>query len=326
MSSRNKLRWFLYDVANRLRLLEGIEFAAEIDVIIEEIRRKKLDKFGDFKQLIVSLEWRKTEALATPKVKSRQYDPFEIPQSGIGRIALFGLSNVGKSTLMNEITNTDVQTGNFLHTTTIGQAGSCCVEGVNFQIVDLPGFLDFKDEWALSKQILRVARTSDAILLVIDLSMDIDRQLSFLIEKLEEAKLMVDGESSHKIAIIATKGDLPGSKDAFAQLAQQTNWPIYPISIKNPDSLEKLKESLFQLLDVIRIYTKPPGKKPNFAEPFVIPSGATVSDVAEKIHTSFIQRFRYARVWGSSCEFEGQQVGLDFELHDKDILELVISR
>ncbi|HUT80133.1 MAG TPA: GTPase [Candidatus Bathyarchaeia archaeon] len=326
MSSRNKLRWFLYDTANRLRLLEGAEYAEEIDAIIDEIHRKKLDKFGDFKQLIVSLECQKAEALATPKVKSRQYDPFEIPQSGIGRITLFGLSNVGKSTLMNAITNTDVQTGNFLHTTTIGQAGSCSVDGVNFQIVDLPGFLDFKDEWVLSKQILRVARTSDAILLVIDLTMDIDRQLIFLKEKLEEAKLVIDGESSHKIAIIATKGDLPGSKEAYAKLAHQMNWPIYPISIKNPDSLEKLKESLFKLLDVIRIYTKPPGKKPNFTEPFVIPNGATVADVAEKIHTSFKERFRFARVWGRSCEFEGQQVGLDHELHDKDILELVISR
>ncbi|MBN1329205.1 MAG: TGS domain-containing protein [Candidatus Heimdallarchaeota archaeon] len=326
MSSRNKLRWFLYDTANRLRLLEGAEFAAEVDSIIDEIHRKKLDKFGDFKQLIMSLECRKVEALATPKTKSKQYDPFEIPESGIGRFTLFGLSNIGKSTLMNAITNTDVQTGNFLHTTTIGQAGSCSVEGVNFQIIDLPGFLDFKNEWVLNKQILRVARTSDAILLVIDLTMDIDRQLSFLKEKLEEAKLLLNGESSHKIAIIATKGDLPGSKEAYIQLAQKTNWPIYPISIKNLKSLEKLKGSLFELLDIIRVYTKPPGKKPNLTEPFIIPSGATVKDVAEKIHTSFIKRFRFARVWGKSCEFAGQQVGLDHELCDKDILELVISR
>ncbi len=61
-------------------------------------------------------------------------------------------------------------------------------------------------------------------------------------------------------------------------------------------------------------------------EPFVIASGATVADVSEKIHTSFLKRFRYAKIWGTSCEYEGQQVGLDHELQDKDIIELVLLR
>jgi small GTP-binding protein len=246
--------------------------------------------------------------------------------SGVGRIALFGLSNVGKSTLMNAITNTEVDVGNYLNTTTIGQAGACTYQGVIFQIVDLPGFLDFKEDWTISKQIVRVARTSDAIMMVVDLTMSIDRQLKFLTTQLEEAKILVDGESEYKIAIIATKGDLPGSKETYQDLLQKTKWEVFPIAYNNEESLEKLKESLFNLLKVMRIYTKPPGEKPNLDEPFVIRRGATVADVAEKIHSSFLERFRYAKIWGSSSQFDGQQVGLDHMLKDGDVIELILSK
>ncbi|MGC9780363.1 MAG: TGS domain-containing protein [Candidatus Heimdallarchaeota archaeon] len=326
MSRHNKYRFFLYKVANKLRHLEGEEFVAEVDAIIEEIQRKKLDNWGPYKQLISWLESKKDEVLAKPKAKGRQYDPFEIPMSGVGRIALFGLSNVGKSTLMNAITNTEVEVGNFLHTTTIGQAGACTYQGVTFQIVDLPGFLDFKEDWTISKQINRVARTSDAIVMVVDLTMSIDRQLEFLTEQLVESNILVDGKSEYKIAIIASKGDLPGSKETYQELLEKAKWDVYPTAYNNEESLEKLKLSLFELLKVMRVYTKPPGEKPNLSEPFVIRKGAKVSDVAEKIHTSFVKRFRYAKIWGPSSEFDGQQVGLEHILQDGDIIELVLHR
>ena len=327
MSNRHtKYRFFLYKIANRLRYVEGLDFAAEVDAIIEEIRRKKLDKWGPYEQLIKWLEGKKAEVLEKPKAKARQYDPFEIPMSGVGRVALFGLSNVGKSTLMNAITNTEVEVGAFLHTTTIGQAGACIYQGVTFQIVDLPGFLDFREDWTISKQINRVARTSDAVVMVVDLTMDLDRQLEFLTEQLVEAKILVDGESEYKIAIIATKGDLPGSKETYQELLKKTTWTVYPTAYNNEESLEQLKKSLFELLKIIRVYTKTPGEKPNLDVPFVIRKGATVADVAEKIHTSFLKRFRYAKIWGTSTVHDGQQVGLSHILHDKDIIELTLSR
>ncbi|NHK32250.1 MAG: TGS domain-containing protein [Asgard group archaeon] len=327
MSNRhNKYRYFLYKVANKLRGLVGEDFIVEVDAIIDEIQRKKLDSWGPYKQLILWLENQKAEVLKKPKAKARQYDPFEIPMSGVGRIALFGLSNVGKSTLMNAITNTEVDVGSYLNTTTIGQAGACTFHGVTFQIVDLPGFLDFKEDWTISKQIVRVARTSDAIMMVIDLTMDIDRQLSFLTQQLEDAKILVGGESDYKLAIIASKGDLPGSKETYQELLKKVKWEVYPIAYNNEESLEKLKESIYNLLKVIRVYTKPPGKKPNLDEPFVIRKGASVSDVAEKIHTSFINRFRYAKIWGTSSQFDGQQVGLDHILQDEDVIELILSK
>jgi small GTP-binding protein len=321
-----KFKWYRFSIARRIRLLEGEDLVNELEAIIEDIRTKKLDKIGLFQLQIRELEALIAETKERPKKKARQYDPFLIPRSGDGRIALFGLSNVGKSTLMNAITNTDVKTGSYLHTTRTALAGTLEYENLKIQIVDLPGFLDFKDDWAISKQIVRVARTSDAILLVIDLSMDIERQYRFLMEQLEQAKLIVDGESMYKFGIIATKGDLPGSKEKYALLKELTSLPIYPTSIKHAESLEKLKKHLFDVLDVIRVYTKPPGKKTNYKSPFVCPQGTKIEELAEKIHRDFLKLFRHARVWGASPDFPGQQVGLEHVLRDSDVVEITLNR
>jgi len=180
-----KLKWYRFNIARRIRNLEGEQLIAELEDIIQDIRDKKLDKLGVFKLQIEELESMISQAKTKPKLKGREHDPFHIPYSGDGRIALFGLSNVGKSTLMNAITNTDVKTGAYLHTTREALAGTLEYEDLKIQIIDLPGFLDFREDWAISKQIVRVARTSDAILMVVDLSMDI-KQTCFYIFKTKQ--------------------------------------------------------------------------------------------------------------------------------------------
>ncbi|MHA1200505.1 MAG: TGS domain-containing protein, partial [Candidatus Heimdallarchaeaceae archaeon] len=140
------------------------------------------------------------------------------------------------------------------------------------------------------------------------------------------SKLIVDGETPYKISIIATKGDLVGSKERYQELLSKTDFSVCPITIKSEESLEKLRDALFQQLDVIRVYTKKPGGKVAYGKPFVLPEGTIVADVTKRVHTSFLQNFRYGRVWGTSVEHEGQHVGLEHELADKDVLEIVVSR
>jgi ribosome-interacting GTPase 1 len=135
-----KFSWYRIKIERRIQALEGEELIKELEGFIDDIRVKKLDqKIGHFKLLIRELKYRIAELKSKPKQKGRQHDPFHIPRSGDGRIALFGVSNVGKSTLMNAITNTDVKTGNFLHTTRTALAGTCEYENLKLQIVDLPG-------------------------------------------------------------------------------------------------------------------------------------------------------------------------------------------
>ena len=326
MSHYRKIRWYRIDVAKRIGTLEGEELIIEIEDIIEDIRKKKLDKNGMFKLLVRQLEGIIAETRYKPKQKGRNFDPFHIPRSGDGRVVLFGLSNVGKSTLMNAITNTDVKTGDFLHTTRTALAGTCIINDVKIQIIDVPGFLDFKKDWTVSKQIVRVARTCDSILLVIDLSFNVERQYTFLMTELENANLIKNTDSICNLGIIATKGDLLGSKENFEKLRNLTNLTIHPITIGNQQSLDTLQEYLFDIMQVMRIYTKPPRGEVDRKNPFICPVGTLVSDLANKIHKDFLKNFRYAKIWGSSTEFSGQRVGLEHELHDGDTIEITVKR
>ncbi|MHA1995266.1 MAG: GTPase [Candidatus Hodarchaeales archaeon] len=328
MNWNTKFKWYKFSVVRKIRNLEGDELIKVLEDTIQDITEKKLDKNGLFKLYIKQLQSYISDTKAKPKKGSnRQYDPFLIPRSGDGRVVLFGLSNVGKSTLMNAITNTNVKTGSYLHTTREALAGTLEFQGVKIQIIDLPGFLDFKEDWNISKQIVRVARTSDSILLVIDLSMDIERQYQFLITQLVNSKLLESENDSvvYNLGIIATKGDLPNSKQNYEILRAKTQIPILPIAINNSESLNKLKKHIYDLLEVIRVYTKPPRKEP-VKTPFIIASGSTVYDLASKIHNDLVKYFRYAKIWGSSVEFPGQRVGLDHHLTDEDIVEITAAR
>jgi ribosome-interacting GTPase 1 len=84
-----------------------------------------------------------------------------------------------------------------------------------------------------------------------------------------------------------------------------------------------LRRAIFETLGVIRIYTKQPGKPPDLTSPFTLPKGATVADLAGKIHRDLEDRVKSARVWGTGVH-EGQTVGRDHVLHDKDIVELQV--
>ncbi len=90
---------------------------------------------------------------------------------------------------------------------------------------------------------------------------------------------------------------------------------------KKPIGLDKLKKKIWKSLGVIRVYTKTPGKNPE-KKPIIMEKESTVGDVAKEVHKSFLEHFRFARVFGHSVKFNGARVGLDHVLIDKDVVEI----
>ncbi|MHA1214416.1 MAG: GTPase [Candidatus Hodarchaeales archaeon] len=126
--------------------------------------------------------------------------------------------------------------------------------------------------------------------------------------------------------IIASKGDLEGSKRNYEKLIQfikENNLPFEVIatSYENNKGFEELAETIFQQLGKIRVYTR--NAKGDIAErPIILNKGSTVEDAIEVLSKKMLKYFRFARVWGSSANFDGEKVGLDRTLHDGDLIQV----
>ncbi len=97
--------------------------------------------------------------------------------------------------------------------------------------------------------------------------------------------------------------------------------PIIIASAKLKRGFEELGKILFKELELIRVYTKQPNGRVS-DKPLILKKGATVYDVAERIHKKFLEAFQYAKIWGPSAKYPGERVGLDHVLEDGDIVEI----
>ncbi len=118
----------------------------------------------------------------------------------------------------------------------------------------------------------------------------------------------------------------PGSRENYERLVREygERFKIIPVSAKRKIQLDKLKDELYELAGIIRVFTKSPGEEPAYPPVPLKRGGSTVMDLAERIHKDFAKNFRYARVWGGkSVKFPGQRVGADHVLEDGgDIVEI----
>lgn len=94
------------------------------------------------------------------------------------------------------------------------------------------------------------------------------------------------------------------------------------ISAQHRSHLDELRQLIFEKLDLIRIYLKEPTKDPDLDVPLIMFRDATIKDVCSKLHRDFVQKFKFARVWGKSAKFDGQKLMKQHVLFDGDVLEL----
>jgi len=96
------------------------------------------------------------------------------------------------------------------------------------------------------------------------------------------------------------------------------NLPVIKVSVSNHKNFDKLKKEMWDICGLMRIYTVTNPK----SEPIVVPKGTTAIEVAGRIHSDFVDKFKNAKVWGKSAKYNGQMVGKNHVLVDKDIIEL----
>ena len=313
---------------------------------------------------------------------------FSVKKTGDATVGLIGLPSVGKSTLLNQLTDAESQVGSYEFTTLDVIPGMMKHNGANIQILDLPGIITGASKGrGRGREILSAIRNVDLIVLMLD--SEHLHTLPIMTKELHDAGIRVNQSkpdvlithtnqgginiqttvrqthiSNRTIKSIAgeyvTNADIIIREnitedqliDVFVQnriylpafvllnkidrLEEQVlrnhiddlrrkGWVVHPISAKDTIGIDVLKDLMFSQLDLIRIFMKPQGKKPDYQEPLILKKRDTIEDACRVIHRDFARRFRFAHIWGSSAKYAGQKVGLNHQLEDEDILTIIIT-
>ena len=263
------------------------------------------------------------------QAKSKRGSVFSIDKQGAAQNILIGFPNVGKSTLLSRLTNATPEIADYPYTTAVPVIGMMEYEDIQVQILDLPPLGDEIRKLPFYNMI----RNADLILTVLDGSEDPVSEFELLISELEEGKVYLAathkdvpvGGVLQKILVILNKCDEGIGEELVGSVKAATgaDLPVVAISAEHGHGLEELKAMIFKSNEIIRIYTKIPGHKADMKDPYVLPVGSSVMDLAIHIHHDFAENLHFVRVWGSA-RFEGQPVQRDFILQDGDIVELHI--
>jgi ribosome-interacting GTPase 1 len=289
-----------------------------------------------------------TDELGGPRKGGARGGPdLAVHREGAAQVALVGPPNSGKSSLHARLTGSHAVVGPYPFSTKFPRPGMLEFEDVQFQLVDLPPVdADHAEPWMAG-----TLQGADAVLLVMDLAdpacvdqlAAIERQLaqrrvSLVPHPGAPPAAKAEGETDppdeaaldpfrvHLPALLlANKADLFADPVAEVQVFRELApdpFVSLAVSAESGLGLCEVGKALFRLLDVVRVYSKVPGHPPDRGRPFTLRVGATVRDVAQLVHRGLASELKFARVWGGSAGFDGQQVSARHAVSDRDVVEL----
>ncbi|MGQ9632437.1 MAG: GTPase [bacterium] len=264
--------------------------------------------------------------------KSRAGSLYHIERSGVAQLIVLGAPNVGKSSILASVTSANPEVADYPFTTRRPQPGMMDYEDIQIQLVDTPPIAPgFVEKW-----LTEIVRRADGALLVVDLSSDdLLDQIDTVCGLLEEHRIRLvgggaespaeEGVSYKRTLVVGNKLDLGPARDNYEILRElyAGGFPVIAVSAKGGDHLDEMRKAIYDMLGIIRVYTKTPGKEADMTDPVVLKRGSTVVDVALSIHKDFARNLKFAKIWGEKT-FDGQEVPRDYIVNDKDIVELHI--
>lgn len=256
---------------------------------------------------------------------------FHVEKSGAGQVIVIGPPNGGRSMLIRTLTGAAVEVGDYPFTTRSPAPFMMKFENIKIQLVDMPPIVPDDMEFWIPEMI----KAADAVLCVLDMGdPDSPSEMENIFLKLREKKIELAPEGSaapaerqgffKKTLVAASQMDKDGAAANLESLKilDSGGQEIFPVSALTGEGIGGLKKRIFGLLDIVRVYSKIPGRKADFDSPFTLKRGSSVMDLAKTVHKDFSEKLNFARVWSRGGGLEGLRVNRDYVLRDEDVAEL----
>jgi ribosome-interacting GTPase 1 len=254
----------------------------------------------------------------------------KVLKEGAGQVVLLGAPNAGKSSLVAALTHATPEVAPYPLTTRDTTPGMMPYEDIAIQLVDMPPLCEEHVEpWVFD-----VVRGADLAWLVVsiehplvgyDLVMELlgGKAIGLFAHSAGMPQEVRPGWHYKPALLVVTGMDKEGAEGDLEALTEllPTELPTVPVSTTDRSGLDDLARSTFEALGIIRIYSKQPGKDVDRGQPFTLPKGSTVGDLARAIHKDVADGLRFARVWGASV-FDGQSVKAAHVLEEGDVVEI----
>ncbi len=303
-------RTFAQVAKRRLVGKEGKERIREVRELLSELPDYKNGPYADLRKwLLAEIEDTRVRSNAVHR------DSIAVRREGAAQIALVGPPNVGKSSLLQALSEIQIKTGDYPFTTLRPVPALTRIGDVLVQLVEIPGLIEgASEDRGGGRALLGVLRSVDAIVYCARPGADH--------AELEVVRREVAAAGIEKPAVLAaTRADEAEPAQLAALAAAFSDLEVIPVSVLDEASLEAFRAAVWALTGLIRVRLRNNGSID--AEPLALDPGATVADVADWVHHDLGASFTGARVWGPSARFDGQRVGRDHEVRDGDVVEIL---
>jgi small GTP-binding protein len=294
----------MYIIKKRLKGRFGKARIKELNQILLELPGYRTGPYGEIRKWIA-------EEIEHSRTNSRTLcrDEFTVRREGESQIVLVGPPNIGKSSLLSALCGRQVKIANYAFTTVKPVPSVLLYSGIQIQLVEIPGLIEgASEDKGFGRRLIGVARSADAIIYIHDLTTE-PKELELIACEIKKAGI------EKPFIVVGSKTDL--ATEEQKRTAMEHFKGILLVSANTGEGLDELKEAIWLLTGLIRVYTMKNEK------PVALEKGSNVLALAEKIHRNLAERVKAAKVTGASVKFPNQTVSLNHVLADNDSVELI---